>query len=108
MNAPLPSHMLPEIAQRETPAALIDALRAHFGDRCSTAMAVREQHGRDESSFIVPPPAAVVFAQSSADVAHVLSLCNQYAVPVIPFGAGSSLEGTFWPSRAASAWMSAA
>jgi len=93
MNAPLPSHMLPEIAQRETPAALIDALRGHFGDRCSTALAVREQHGRDESSFIVPPPAAVVFAQSSADVAQVLGLCNAYAVPVIPFGAGSSLEG---------------
>jgi len=93
MNAPLPSHMLPEIAQRETSAALIDALRGHFGDRCSTALAVREQHGRDESSFIVPPPAAVVFAQSSADVAQVLGLCNAYAVPVIPFGAGSSLEG---------------
>jgi D-lactate dehydrogenase (cytochrome) len=44
MNAPLPSHMLPEIAQRETPSALIEALKSHFGDRCSTAMAVREQH----------------------------------------------------------------
>ncbi|MEI7784867.1 MAG: FAD-linked oxidase C-terminal domain-containing protein [Betaproteobacteria bacterium] len=93
MTAALPSHLLPEIKQRETPAALIEALKALFGDRCSTALAVREQHGRDESSFTVPPPSAVVFAQSSAEVSQVLSLCNEHAVPVIPYGAGSSLEG---------------
>ena len=93
MTAALPSHLLPAIKQRETPAALIEALKALFGDRCSTALAVREQHGRDESSFTVPPPAAVVFAQSSAEVSQVLSLCHEHSVPVIPYGAGSSLEG---------------
>jgi len=93
MTAALPSHLLPAINQRETPAPLIEALRALFGDRCSTALAVREQHGRDESSFTVPPPAAVVFAQSSAEVSQVLSLCHEHSVPVIPYGAGSSLEG---------------
>jgi D-lactate dehydrogenase (cytochrome) len=41
----------------------------------------------------VPPPAAVVFAQSSAEVAEVVDLCSQYEVPLIPYGAGSSLEG---------------
>ena len=56
MNAPLPTHLLPEIAQRETPAAFIDALKARFSERCSTALVVREQHGRDESSFAAPPP----------------------------------------------------
>ena len=55
MNAPLPTHLLPEIAQRETPAAFIDALKARFSERCSTALVVREQHGRDESSFAAPP-----------------------------------------------------
>jgi D-lactate dehydrogenase (cytochrome) len=93
MNAPLPSHLLPEVNQRPTPQALIDTLKAEFGPRCSTAQAVREQHGRDESAFAVPPPAAVVFAESAADVARVLALCNEQSVPVIPFGAGSSLEG---------------
>ncbi len=93
MTAALPSHLLPAINQRETPAPLIEALRALFGDRCSTALAVREQHGRDESSFTVPPPAAVVFAHSSAEVSQVLSLCHEHSVPVIPYGAGSSLEG---------------
>jgi D-lactate dehydrogenase (cytochrome) len=93
MNAPLPAHLLPEIQQRETPAALIDALKARFAERCSTALVVREQHGRDESSFALPPPAAVVFAESTAEVAEVVKLAGQYSVPVIPFGVGTSLEG---------------
>jgi len=93
MNAPLPSHLLPDIAQRETPAALIDALKSRFAERCSTALVVREQHGRDESSFAAPPPAAVVFAESTADVADAIKLAGQYSVPVIAFGVGTSLEG---------------
>ncbi len=93
MNAPLPGHLLPEIAQRDTPAALIDALKARFAGRCSTALVVREQHGRDESSFAAPPPAAVVFAESTADVADAVKLASLHSVPVIPFGVGTSLEG---------------
>jgi D-lactate dehydrogenase (cytochrome) len=93
MNAPLPHHLLPGIAQRETPAALIDALKALFAERCSTALVVREQHGRDESSFAAPPPAAVIFAESTQDVAAAVKLAGKYRVPVIPFGVGTSLEG---------------
>ena len=39
MNAPTqPLHLMPEINQRTTPQALIDALKARFGERCSTAL----------------------------------------------------------------------
>ncbi len=94
MNAPTQiAHLVPEINQRAVPDALIDALKARFGAACSTAMAIREQHGRDESSFNAPPPSAVVFAESTADVSDAVKLASQYDVPVIPFGAGSSLEG---------------
>ena len=94
MNAHTPPlHLLPEVNQRPVPPALVEALQAQFGARCSTAMVVREQHGRDESSFDVPPPGAVVFAQSTAEVAQVVKLAAQYQVPVIPFGVGTSLEG---------------
>ena len=72
---------------------LLDSLRTEFAERCSTAQAVREQHGRDESVFDVPPPQAVVFAESEAEVARVVALCAAHRVPVIPYGAGSSLEG---------------
>ncbi len=93
MNAPLPAHLLPRLDPRPVPAAMIDALKARFGDRCSTAQAVREQHGRDESPIDAPPPAAVVFCESTEDVAAVVRLADAHAVPVIPFGVGSSLEG---------------
>ena len=94
MNEPTAlSHLVPDIHQREVPPALIDALKLHFAERCSTALVVREQHGRDESSFEAPPPAAVVFAESTADVAFAVKLASDFSVPVIPFGIGSSLEG---------------
>ena len=94
MNAPNPTpHLLPTVNQRPTPPELVAALQQHFGERCSTALVVREQHGRDESSFDVPPPGAVVFAQSTADVVVVLQLATQFKVPVIAFGVGTSLEG---------------
>ena len=56
-------------------------------------MCIRDRHGRDESAFTVPPPAAVVFAQNTQDVADAVKLAAQHKVPVIPFGVGSSLEG---------------
>ncbi len=94
MNAPAaPAHLVPEVQQREVPPALIEALQQRFGAQCSTALAVREQHGRDESSFQVPPPAAVVFAESTRDVADAVRLASEHETPVIPFGVGSSLEG---------------
>ena len=94
MNAPLPAHLLPSIRQRDVPQDLLDALKARFAQHSSFAMAVRIHHGRDESSYTdVPPPAAVVFAQSTQDVADAVALAAKYKVPVIPFGVGSSLEG---------------
>jgi D-lactate dehydrogenase (cytochrome) len=93
MNAPIAAHLLPKVEPRPVPAAMLQALKARFGDRCSTALAVREQHGRDESPFDVPPPEVVVFCESNDDVADVVKLADAHAVPVIPFGVGSSLEG---------------
>jgi len=95
MNAPTSAdHLAPAVLQRAVPAALLTTLKARFAERCSTALVVREQHGRDESAFTsVPPPAAVVFALSTQEVAEVVTLASQYRVPVIPFGIGSSLEG---------------
>jgi D-lactate dehydrogenase (cytochrome) len=89
MNAPTDFAAL----KRPLPQAMLDALRARFGERCSTALAVREQHGRDESPFDVPPPDAVLFAESVDEVAFAVRLAHAHRVPVIPYGVGSSLEG---------------
>ncbi|WP_336693348.1 FAD-binding oxidoreductase [Delftia acidovorans] len=94
MNAPVaPVRLQPEFVQRPIPEAFLQALAQRFGAQCSTALAVREQHGRDEGAIQAPPPAAVVFAESTQDVQDALKLADQHAVPVIPYGAGSSLEG---------------
>jgi len=93
MNAPAPRHLLPQVQPRNVPEALLDALRQRFAAQFSTALVVREQHGRDESAFSVRPPDAVVYAQSTQDVADAVKLAAQFKVPVIAFGIGSSLEG---------------
>jgi D-lactate dehydrogenase (cytochrome) len=81
------------IQPRLMPPALCDVLRERFGERYVTALAVREQHGRDESPFDAPPPEAVVFCECTEDVSFVVAAANEHRVPVIPYGAGSSLEG---------------
>lgn len=83
----------PTQLSRPIPPAFVDALQARFGAQCSTAQAVREQHGRDEGSIEAPPPVAVVYAHSTQDVADCVKLAAQHKVPVIPYGAGTSLEG---------------
>jgi len=80
-------------ADRPLPDAFSAALRERFGDRFSTAGAVREHHGRDESAFPPVPPQAVVFAHSTDEVAALVKLAAQHRVPVIPYGVGTSLEG---------------
>jgi D-lactate dehydrogenase (cytochrome) len=91
MNAPL--DLMPAAQRRPVPAAMLTALQARFGERCSTAASVREQHGRDESTYPTTPPEVVVFCESTEEVAAVVALAHEHAVPVIPFGVGSSLEG---------------
>ena len=73
--------------------ALVAQLRTILGDRLSTSLAVREQHGRDESYHSVHAPDAVAFAHTTAEVAAIVATCRRHMVPVIPFGTGTSLEG---------------
>ena len=77
------------------PAALAEALSQRFGNRFSVSQAVRDQHGRDESVHPMAAPDAVVFVETTEEVAETMCLCRTYGVPVIPFGAGSSVEGHF-------------
>mgnify|MGYP002881357934 FL=1 len=68
-------------------------LRELLGDRVSTSEAVREHHGNAEDYFPIAPPDAVCFANTTEEVAEVVKLCARDAIPVIPFGTGTSLEG---------------
>jgi D-lactate dehydrogenase (cytochrome) len=80
-------------------ALLLDELRAIPGAGLTTVDAVREHHSRGESHHPGVLPDAVVFPESNEDVQAVVTACARYGCPMVPFGAGSSLEGHVNPVR---------
>ena len=85
--------MTAEPARDPVDDGLTEELHAIVGQRLTTAAAVREQHGRDESYHAAQPPDVVVFAASTEEVSDIVKVCARRRVPVIPFGTGTSLEG---------------
>ena len=79
--------------------AAISAVRELIGERLSTAQAVREQHSRGEDQTPPTLPDAVAFVETTEEVSRILALCHQHGVPLVPFGAGTSLEGHVNPVR---------
>jgi D-lactate dehydrogenase (cytochrome) len=72
---------------------VLDALSQLFGERLKTGMAVREQHGRDESFHKGYPPDCVIAVHSADEVQQIVRLCALHKIPLIPWGQGTSLEG---------------
>jgi D-lactate dehydrogenase (cytochrome) len=72
---------------------VIEFLRSEFGTRLNTNAGVRQQHGRGEAFAQGFPPDAVVWPQSTAEVSTIVRKCYELRVPVIAYGAGTSLEG---------------
>jgi D-lactate dehydrogenase (cytochrome) len=69
------------------------ALAARFGNNLVTSEAVRVQHGHTLTWIANAPPDAVVFPDSTRDVVDLVGICAEHDAPIIPFGAGTSLEG---------------
>ncbi len=85
----------------------LDTLRAQLGpDRVTTSPTVLASHGRDENFPEVRPPIAVAYAETVEDVQTVLAWARAQQVSVIPFGAGTSLEGALVPADAAAPGLS--
>ena len=72
---------------------LLTSLREVLGERVSVSGAVREHHGKDDSHHPPRPPDAVAFPESREEVSRIVALCREYRTAVIPFGAGTSIEG---------------
>jgi D-lactate dehydrogenase (cytochrome) len=75
----------------------IAALGALVDGRISTNDSVLDLHGRDESAFPPVKPSAVITVHSTEEVSAVLKYCNTHNIPVVAFGAGTSLEGHVLP-----------
>ncbi len=78
---------------------VIGAARAFMGDRICTNAAIRELHSHGEDSSTPTLPDAIAFAATTEEVSRLLTLCYQHEVPVVAFGAGTSLEGHVNPVR---------
>ncbi len=79
--------------------AVIAQAQEFLGDRLTTNAALREQHSHGEDTQPRTLPDAVAFIETGAEAARLLALCYQHNVPVVPFGAGTSLEGHVTPVR---------
>ena len=77
----------------------IAGLRDHFGERVSTAAALRESHGRDEAHLPCALPDAVVFPESTDEVRRIVAACAAEGVAIVPWGTGTSLEGHVIPAE---------
>ena len=73
-------------------AAVADFLAA-FGNRVVTSRAVCEQHAHTTTWLPTEPPNAVFYPQTTDDVQHAVRICARHRVPIVAFGAGTSLEG---------------
>ena len=77
----------------------IDKLRDRFGERLSTSTGVRDHHSKDESWHHPHRPDAVVFPNSTEEVADIVKICAAHKTPVIAYGTGTSLEGNVIPHQ---------
>lgn len=77
----------------------IAKLQVLLGDRLSTNASIRDHHGKDLTWHEPHVPDAVAFPLSTQEVSGIMRICSETVTPVVPFGAGTSLEGHVIPSR---------
>ncbi|MGH6747596.1 FAD-binding oxidoreductase [Novosphingobium sp.] len=89
----------PQPPRKPLPEGFLDSLHSVFGERLATGEAIRSQHGQSEAHFEPALPDAVVFARSTEDVVELVRLCVAAGVPIVAYGAGTSIEGNALPVR---------
>ena len=85
------------VATAEKVQTAIDELKVKFGDRLSTSTGVRDHHAKDESWHHPHRPDAVVFPNTTEEVAEIVRICAKHGTPVVAYGTGTSLEGNVIP-----------
>jgi D-lactate dehydrogenase (cytochrome) len=71
----------------------LDELHEILGDRISRSKSELDLHGQSESYFPLTPPDAVVWPETTAEVARIVTICARHGCPIVPWGTGTSLEG---------------
>jgi D-lactate dehydrogenase (cytochrome) len=76
-----------------SPHAAIEELKELVGTRATDAESVRDHHSRGESYHAPARPDVVCFPRSTAEVASIVRISAAHRLPIVPYGAGTSLEG---------------
>ena len=79
--------------QTELSDDLLAALRDVLGDRVTAAASIRDHHSHGESYHTPAPPDLVTFPRTTEEISAIVRACADRNVPIVPFGAGTSLEG---------------
>jgi D-lactate dehydrogenase (cytochrome) len=74
-------------------ATVIAVLRQRFGERLQTGAEIRRQHANTITWIPNQPPDAVIWVEGTEEVRQVVDVARTHGVPIVPFGAGTSLEG---------------
>ncbi len=78
---------------------VIDSARVFLGERITTNAALREHHSHGQDTQPPVNPDAVAFIETTEEASRLLALCHQHRMPVVTWGAGTSLEGHVTPVR---------
>jgi D-lactate dehydrogenase (cytochrome) len=73
--------------------AALAELQPLLGSQVTTSEVQREHHSHGESYHLPAPPDIVCFPRNTAEVSEILKISARHQIPVIPFGAGTSVEG---------------
>ena len=76
---------------------VIAALTPLLGDRITHNDSIRAQHSHGEGWMRANMPEAVLFARTTQEVSAIVAQCHAHRVPLVPFGAGTSVEGHVTP-----------
>jgi len=71
----------------------LENLRALLGKRLVTSGSDIDLHGQNETHFAPMPPDAVVYPENTGEVSQIVKICAAGCLPIIGWGAGTSLEG---------------
>ncbi len=74
-------------------ALALEILKQQFGPLLATGTAICAQHANTVTWLENQPPDAVIWPRSTQDVVQIVKVAARYDIALIPFGAGTSLEG---------------
>jgi D-lactate dehydrogenase (cytochrome) len=84
---------VPKNTNAEPVQDAIAELKQLLGPRATDAATVRDHHSHGESYHTPAPPDVVCFPETLDEVVETIRIAARYHLPIVPFGAGTSLEG---------------